>query len=126
MQAQPSFWSLMIVSFSQAAVDPLWSGLDLEVQPGDFIAVLGPNGVGKSTLLGTMLGTRSLTSGKLDINARIGYIPQQRMFAQQLPLRARDLVSLSLAHGVIAKRKPSQAQVDELLAEVGAEGIADR
>ena len=116
----------MLVSFSQAAVDPLWSGLDLEVQPGEFIAVLGPNGVGKSTLLGTMLGTRSLTSGKLDINARIGYIPQQRMFAQQLPLRARDLVSLSLAHGVIAKRKPSQAQVDELLAEAGAEGIADR
>lgn len=116
----------MLVSFSQAAVDPLWSGLDLEVQPGEFIAVLGPNGVGKSTLLGTILGTRQLTGGKLDVNARIGYIPQQRMFAQQLPLRARDLVSLSLAHGVIGKRRPSKAQVDELLAEVGAEGIADR
>src|SRR5699024_12020494 len=73
-----------------------------------------------------VLGTRCLTSGKLDISARSGYITQQRMFAQQLPLRARDLVSLSWAHGVIAKRKPSQAQVDELLAEVGAEGIADR
>ncbi|MDO5507419.1 MAG: metal ABC transporter ATP-binding protein [Corynebacterium casei] len=116
----------MLVSFSQAAVDPLWSGLDLEVHPGEFLAVLGPNGVGKSTLLGSMLGTRSLTGGKLEINARLGYIPQQRMFPQQLPLRARDLVSLSLAHGVVTKRSPSKAKVDELLAEVGAEGIADR
>ncbi|MFH0411611.1 metal ABC transporter ATP-binding protein [Corynebacterium sp. L4756] len=116
----------MLVSFSQAAVDPLWSGLDLEVHPGEFIAVLGPNGVGKSTLLGTILGTRHLTAGTLDVNARIGYIPQQRMFPPQLPLRARDLVSLSLAHGVIGKRSPSKAQVDALLAEVGAEGIANR
>ena len=70
----------MLVSFSQAAVDPLWSGLDLEVQPGEFIAVLGPNGVGKSTLLGTILGTRQLTGGKLDVNVfftREGRITEQ-------------------------------------------------
>ena len=48
------------------------------------------------------------------------------MFPPRLPLRARDLVSLSLAHGVIGKRSPSKAQVDALLAEVGAEGIANR
>ena len=116
----------MLVQFHEAAVEPLWSGLNLGVDKSEFIAVLGPNGVGKSTLLGTILGTRQLTGGRVDVNSRVGFIPQQRMFPQDLPMRARDLVSLSLAHGAIAKRRPSRARVDELLAEVGATGIAER
>lgn len=116
----------MPVSFSDAAVDPLWSGLNLEVERGEFIAVLGPNGVGKSTLLGTILGTRRLTAGSVTVSGRVGFIPQQRMFPQELPLRARDLVSLSLAHGVLSRRRPGREDVDKLLEQVGATGLADR
>lgn len=115
----------MLVRFTDAAVDPLWSGLNLTVEPGEFLAVLGPNGVGKSTLLSTILGTRTLTRGRVEAPARIGFIPQQRLFDHHLPLRARDLVSLSLAHGTLRGRSPKKTQVDTLLAEVGAEGLAD-
>lgn len=116
----------MLIQFHSAAVAPLWSDLDLGVDRGEFIAILGPNGVGKSTLLGTILGTRELTSGSVDVNARLGFIPQQRMFPADLPLRARDLVSLSLAHGVLRRRSASSQRVLDALTAVGAEALADR
>lgn len=115
----------MLVRFSGAAIDPLWSDLDLTINPGEFLAILGPNGVGKSTLFAAILGSRKLSRGTVDVDARIGFIPQQRMFDRNLPLRARDLVSLSLAHGVFKKRHPKKAEIDALLDEVDASGLAE-
>ena len=106
----------MLIHFHDAAVAPLWSSLNLAVDRGEFIAVLGPNGVGKSTLLGTILGTRKLTAGCVDVDCRVGFIPQQRMFPADLPLRARDLVSLSLAHGAFRRRGRVQGYARLVLA----------
>src|SRR4051794_41932588 len=48
----------------------LWSGLDLELQAGEFLAVLGPNGVGKSTLLRAVLGQQPLAAGQVLVGGR--------------------------------------------------------
>lgn len=113
------------LAFRDAAVDPLWHGLDLTVEPGEFLAVLGSNGVGKSTLLNVALGTRKLTHGSVSVDGPVGFIPQQRMFDPQTPLRAKDLVGLALAHGVVKNRRPRPQHVAAALEQVGATGLAD-
>ncbi|MGD9528465.1 MAG: metal ABC transporter ATP-binding protein [Pseudonocardia sp.] len=96
------------VSLRRAAVRfgtrTLWSGLDLDIAPGEFVAVLGPNGSGKTTLVKVLLGLLPLAEGEVRIAGRtprrgspaIGYIPQQKAFEPDLPLRGRDLVGLGL------------------------------
>lgn len=115
----------MIARLSDLSAQPLWSGVDLDIAAGEFVAVLGPNGSGKSTLLYTMLGLRQPSRGSVELPERVGFIPQQRMFPPHVPVRARDVVSLSLRHGVLAGRTPARAEVDALLESVGARHLAN-
>jgi zinc/manganese transport system ATP-binding protein len=114
----------------------LWGSLDLEVAPGEFIAVLGPNGAGKTSLMRVLLGLQPLTSGSVTVSGKpprrgsgaVGYVPQQRGFDRDLPLRGRDLVRLGLdGHrwGVPLPSRSARARVQAAIASVGAEGFAD-
>jgi len=69
---------------------PLFSHLDLMIEVGERVAVIGPNGIGKSTLLRTLVGEMPPTEGtvKWSENAGIGYFAQDHAadFASDLPL----------------------------------------
>ncbi len=47
----------------------------LEIEPGDFVAVVGPSGCGKSTLLNVLAGFDSLTSGEVLLDGKLLSVP---------------------------------------------------
>lgn len=114
----------------------LWSGLTLDVQPGEFLAVLGANGSGKTSLLRAILGLQPLSAGSLSVAGRparrgsraIGYVQQQRRLDPSTPLRARDVVRQGLdGHrwGVARPGRVAWRRVDAALEQVGAAAYAD-
>lgn len=114
----------------------LWSGLDLDVQPGEFLAVLGANGSGKTSLLRAVLGLQPLTRGSLQVAGQparrgsrsIGYVQQHRRLDPATPLRARDVVRQGVdGHrwGVALPGRAGWAAVDRALEQVGASAFAN-
>ena len=114
----------------------LWGGLDLEVARGEFLAVLGPNGSGKTSLVKVLLGLQRLSSGTVEVCGRspkrgsthVGYVPQQKSFDRDVALRGRDLVRLGLdGHrwGTGLPNRSARERVDRAIAAVGATGYAE-
>jgi zinc/manganese transport system ATP-binding protein len=118
----------------------IWSHVDATVAAGEFMAILGPNGVGKSTLLKAILGLVPLAAGTVRLlgrapgqaNHEIGYLPQRRSFDASLRVRGLDVVRLGLdgdRWGLPVRNRHSRAvteRVAELVELVGAGGYAHR
>ena len=120
----------------------LWSGVDLRIGAGEFTAVLGPNGVGKSTMIKILLGALPAAAGEIRVlgarpgqaNDRIGYLPQRRSFDANLRIRGVDVVRMGLdgdRWGVplpfpSARRRAERARVAEVIGLVGASAYAHR
>lgn len=115
----------------------LWDQLDLTVRAGEFLAVLGPNGTGKTSLLKVLLGQLPLTAGAVTVcgstvekgSDRIGYVPQHRSVDQGLSLRGRDLVGLGYdGHrwGIttLRDRAAKHAAVERALEQVNGQTLA--
>jgi zinc transport system ATP-binding protein len=80
--------------------DTVLEDINLDVRQGDFIAMIGPNGGGKTTLLKLMLGLLKPDAGTIRVNGDsprkasscIGYVPQDVHINSRFPITALDVV----------------------------------
>ena len=69
--------------------------VSLQIRPRDFLAIIGPNGGGKTTLIKVILGLLRPWSGDVIVRTprgHLGYVPQFSTFDRSFPLRVRDVV----------------------------------
>ncbi|TMJ94405.1 MAG: ABC transporter ATP-binding protein [Actinobacteria bacterium] len=85
-------------SFSYGHGPPVLRDVDLEVDRGEFVAIAGPNGGGKTTLVRLVVGLEEPTSGRIEVFTRkIGYLPQRAQAGIDAPLTVRELVTAGRA-----------------------------
>ncbi len=78
---------------------PILGPLSLGLRGGDFLAVVGPNGGGKSTLVKTLCGILPPIAGRVcrhSESLRLGYVPQRQELDDFFPVTAEEVVALGL------------------------------
>ena len=108
----------------------------LDVETGDYLGIIGPNGGGKSTLLKAIMGLIEVRSGEISIlgmsihegRSRIGYVPQSTEFDRSFPINVVQVVLTGmLGKGLEAFRRYSDKEKEralQLLSDVGIRHLA--
>ena len=116
---------------------PVVEGIDVALQPGQWLAVIGTNGSGKSTLLKTLAGLIAPAAGGVEVattgdaagRASVSYLSQSHEQGFLLPIRSRDVVCMGRwpARGLTGRlRRDDQEMVDDAMAAMGITDLADQ
>lgn len=105
------------------------NGIDLDINRGDFIAITGPNGGGKTTLLRIILGLLRPSAGKVDYvqpDLTIGYLPQKNAIDSKFPITVRQVVESGLMNTRVSDSGERNRLVERTLADMGMDLHADK
>jgi zinc transport system ATP-binding protein len=89
---------LQRVSFAYGHAPAVLRDVELEVERGEFVAIAGPNGGGKTTLVRLVVGLEQPTSGSVELMVqKVGYLPQRTQAGIDAPVTVRELVTTGRA-----------------------------
>jgi ABC-type Mn2+/Zn2+ transport system ATPase subunit len=104
------------------------SGVTFSLRPGERMALLGPNGGGKTTLLRALLGELNPLLGELRVGVRCATVPQTERSRLDYPVSALDVAAMGALSRLPWWRRPGRrdrAAAMEALREVGLDALAD-
>ncbi|MCX7760605.1 MAG: metal ABC transporter ATP-binding protein [Hydrogenothermaceae bacterium] len=106
--------------------------INLNIEDGEIVAIVGPNGGGKTTLIKTLLGFITPSSGVVYIDgknpkgfikeSKVGYLPQKSSYEKDFPVSALDVVMFGLINEKIPKSQKIRKAM-EYMKYVGMEGF---
>lgn len=114
------------------------SDVNIQIQKGDYLGIIGPNGGGKSTLLKAMLGLIEHQTGTIKFFGsslsqslhKIGYVPQFSSFDKNFPITSKEVVlTATIEKKVKLFQRYSKNQINianEAMNKVGILSLADR
>ena len=105
---------------------PALAGVGFDLRPGERIAVLGPNGGGKTTLFRALLGELRPARGTLVLAGRCASVPQTERSRLDFPVSALDVVLMGTIPGRAWWRRPSRADRAAARAALARVDLADR
>jgi len=114
---------------------PVLEDVNFSVNERDFLAIVGPNGGGKTTLLKLILGLLEPTKGTVRVfgetpihaRSRIGYVPQHAKFDPAFPINSLDVVLMGrLGRRGFFRRRADTEAAERALEETGASELKDR
>jgi ABC-type Mn2+/Zn2+ transport system ATPase subunit len=107
---------------------PAISEVSFALEAGQRLALLGPNGGGKTTLMRAILGQLRPAAGSLGVNASCATVPQTERSRLDYPVSALDVATMGALSRLPWWRRPGRADREaarRALARVDLEGLAD-
>jgi ABC-type Mn2+/Zn2+ transport system ATPase subunit len=99
------------------------SGISFSLQPGERMALLGPNGGGKTTLLRALLGELAPLAGTLRVGARCATVPQTERSQLDYPVSALDVATMGALSRMPWWRRPGRRERETAMAALGKVGL---